>query len=461
MRRSVLRRVGLVVGVALALPASAASAVPATSAAGATSPPTLNGPTVARYYATVPVRGTTPQPSQAVEFYERHAGTATWSHRALRRSDASGRYATSFRETADTQYFVRSAGADSPTRTTKVVKATCSTSKAIFTKLPFGASPHPSATTGDFADVTAYRNGLWAGVIYRDVTGDFYVYTLRRGHPRTVLARYRYRDTAFDPFGSVHVVGVTTSSEVVANVESTSVHTTYLSEIPNYGVYWRGRTRHYLSHAAGWKEWGAQSVTDAGEIVGYAATGRLSHPHVYVVAWSRASAHYRVIADLGYSGAPGAADRAGDIAWTSAAGYATVRTASGAVHELRSAPLTSERYESRWIYITGAGLHTFYASSNDGVYAWTVSNSTAPGPIIDSGLVSGWDGGNTFVDIVGRRGDLVVDLDRPWLITARGARVRMPAELAPSNAPTRVITDGGRVAFTSARDHRVHIMTCR
>lgn len=445
---------------AAAVVTSALTGTAGPAGASATAP-TVTAAATVRYYAVVAVSGTTPAPSEAVEFYSRHVGTTTWAHRALRPSGADARFATAFRETADTQFYVRSAGASSPVRTTRVVRATCSSTGPIFKALPFEASPTLNGrASGDFADVSAYRNGLWAGVMFQDFTGDFYVYTLRRGHPKTILARYRYRGIPFYPSGSVAIKGITPTNDVVAAVESTHGSAYALVDVPTYGVYWAGRTRHYLSHARSWIEWMPNSVTDSGEIVGYAATGRLSHEHRYVVAWSRASAHYRVIADLGYSGAGGIADRAGDIAWTAASGYAVVRTASGRVHELRSAPLTAERYESQWIYVTGAGLHTFYASDNPGVHAWTVSDALPPGPLVETGLVSGWDSGNTFVDAVGRRGDLVVDLAHPWLVTARGARVRMPAELYPDNSPTRVITDGGRIAYTSARDHRVHIMTC-
>jgi hypothetical protein len=91
---------------------------------------------------------------------------------------------------------------------------------------------------------------------------------------------------------------------------------------------------------------------------------------------------------------------------------------------------------------------------------FALAKGTPAGPVLGR-LVDRAEG--YTLTSVGRNGTLLENIDakRAYLVTPRGARARVPSLSFRGYVAQGAIASGGRLAFTSKKDGRIHFMTCR
>jgi hypothetical protein len=419
----------------------------------ASAAPTINGPTVAAYYATVHLTGTTPEPNQAVVIYGRWAGQTGYAAVRTVRSRADGTFGVTYPALATRTYYARAGERNSAIRTTSLPQATCTVSRPAFGRLPFQHGNPAPAPSDAFSALTATRKGVWAGYAFLGYPQEWAVISWERGDRNaTVLARFRAGSGTYYPnaHGNIDVAGVTPSGAVVA-----AVRTRNSSQNTTGFAWFHGRTYH-LPKRAGWKSVHPNAVTDQGHILGWVrsvATGRSMY---YLVDWPRLDKPGVPLLRLPRGGAQTmTVDGLGDVAYALPDGTARIRLRSGPVRELVSG---GDQYT--YVY-DAAGRYLYGRDSRNVVVRWDLAVPPATGPVSTAVSVAG----GSWVSAASSRGDLLVERyfnsDREVLRTAWGARVVTPKQLAPYGWAGQAIAEHGVVAFTAARDGLVHFLRCR
>ena len=446
------RRILLAAAVGAGSLAAGWTAAPATAATA----PTLTAPSTVAYYTNVAISGTTPKPNQHVLVYLK---TAAGSYHAVRdlHSDASRHFATKIRAGAQLFAFARAGSVNSAVRTIRIRTASCTTSR-VFAALPFPASPRPEDY--DFAEATATYNGAVAGSMYQSHTSTLRVYERLKGHNPTILGTYRYLNTPFAVPGSTHVVAITKANAVVAAIQDPRYHPKDLVDALVRGEYWLKGRSHLLRHSTSWTSWVPVAVSDTGQVAGWVSTGHGSSRKYYAALWPSLTAKPKVLGQISTEGQV-IGDGAGDVAWQSTNGYGYVRTRDGVAHRLSFAAAVGgdDAWEFTWL---AASKTAIYAHTQTATVAFRFGNTTPGGPVAGVAVA-----GSPDLLQVGPDGSLLLgDLWHPYLITAAGARVSLPAtyhtlEDQPAETPGWSISSAGSVTYTAATDKRVHVLTCR
>ena len=440
---------GLVAGVS-------AVVVPGGGASASTTVPTLAAPASATYYSTVTLTGSTSRPGEAVDVLFRAAGTKTYVARRHLTADA-GRHWSATYTALSTQYVAaRAAGVNSTVHVIRVPTAHCTVSRAAFTTLPI---PRQDAgKKSNVAEFSATRGTTWAGTVYDAFASSLALVTWKSGSPH-VLARYTYRSTPFEQSRSVRAVGFTPKLALVANVQDPARKVRNFADAPLRAYYWYRGVRHTMSHGS-WSAWAATGVSDAGRVVGWAATGSYPHQRFSVITWPHAGDRYQVVASVGGAQPTPVIDARGDLAWTDGTGQATLRTVEGATHPLLARPYPGAEWSSDGIEVGGASSDAFYAAGQSGLLRWFVHPELANGAVMHGAAIAGPSA--NIVDAVGRQNSVTTGLPTVYLRTASGAYVRTPAQqrVDDVSSATNAINNHGTLAFTAKSDHRVHFLRC-
>ena len=323
--------------------------------------------------------------------------------------------------------------------------------------LPFKASPRdPGNPVYDFMQFTTTRNSTYAGIAYRSASSDFYLVTRASGKKLVLLRKVHYPYAHATP-NAVTAMGFTPNMSLVVAVQNPSYRPTGVAFGSYKGLYYSGRTAHYLAANKGWISYMPTSVSTAGRVTGWAATGSPTRPHYYVVTWAGVTSKPVVLADVGSVHPSVLMTGNGDIAWQRPDGYSVVRKADGSVHELN----VGSHAASAGIWPAAASKDAFYAAATNGVFRWTVSGKTPSGVAVQGSRLTTGSSAASWIDTAGQRGDMIIGQKTAVLRLADGRQVRMPAQALPASAQARTISASGTVAFTSAKGRRVHFMSCR
>lgn len=315
----------------------------------------------------------------------------------------------------------------------------CAVGPAAF-RNPFGTHL-PNAWTA----LQHSQRGVWTGSAY-DGIGDFKVLAWRRGHRVQVLDERSYRNITYG-IGSVRTVGVTAAGAVVANLQARTAGRMWTF------AYLHGR-RFQLAAPKSWRDMAALAVTRSGEIVGY---GIVKPWHYILVTWHDIHAQPQVLGIVGTRmlSSP-LADQHGDIAWSTQNRNAVtrfhVRLASGAIRTL-----TTDFPDSGGNLGAAAGSQ-IYASVDRHVVRWDLANAPSSGPIPARTLAA--IPGATGVDTAGPNGAVIWGADHRTLQVGNRAPVAIPHEYYSDGPVGEAISPYNVVAYTSANDRLVHLMTC-
>jgi len=417
------------------------------SASFAGTPPTITGPDVAPYYASVTLNGTTAAPNQTVVIYYKAGDATRYTARWTLHSDAAARFHKSYRIQRAGSYYARSGGLNSATHSIRLPSVACSVSRPLFRHLPISPEAYyPHNPT--FTSLTATRDGVWGGVEVDTRSGRFAVLRWKAGARRpTTLAIYKYFEYEPTPGGaSVDVVGISSTGAVVARVQRRDSPPDGSRE---FGRVWIGKQAHPLRRAS--QSW--ISVTPVGvalddSIYGWINAATVRHPDYKVVRWAPDGTHPHVLADTADQLPFSVVDGAGDVSYEVGA-TTFVRLASGVVFQLPGTKPNDLVYT-----LVGGVRHLMFGGGDQGVIRWRVGltvRRTLLAPRSHNGLRAAGPHGEIVTGLFfrGKRG--------VHFRTARGAWMRFPDLAIVSGF---AINWRGAVAYTSAKDHLVHLLRC-
>lgn len=446
-----MKRVVAFAACAIALAATFTS--PASQAGTA---PTITGPAVARYYSTVHLAGTTPQPSQPVTIFARWANQSRFTVLRRLHSDATGSFAIDYLARGNRAYYARAGGLKSTIQRTSLPPLACTVSGPAFRRYPVGNdvnSTPPLTSASRYAAFTATRNGVWAGYAYLQYPLQFAAIRWQPGQRHaTVLARFHPGSGILEPYahGNIDVAGITPRGAIVASVrehDRNFIRTGY--------VWFHGHT-HRLVARKNWTSVSPAAVTTNGRIIGSVHAVHDGRRVTYVVEWPRWSAPPQRLFELPRVSEAIVVDARGDVAYSDPQGQATVRLRSGETRHLLglSGPLNID-------YIYAAAGTDFYGEDNDGyTVRWNLAALPTSGPIPPEGRVAG----RNNVRFADARGDFVIDRApnsyRQRFITAGGAMTLTPKQAGDTGWAGQAINPWGKLAFTSKADGLPHFLRC-
>jgi hypothetical protein len=329
--------------------------------------------------------------------------------------------------------------------TSAAVPRGCSLSGPLF------ANPYSGVVGFNDLHATAlrvYQRGLWLGIA-SDGGGRLRLLTWRRGHGVRTLAARRITGAPYGLGYSVQPIGVTPAGAVVANMQDDNSRT--LRPFAYVGGH------HFLLHSAStWRAATALAVTDDGRILGYSTIGRGEHLRYQLAVWRGIHAHPLLRRTVAPNGLP-IADQAGDFAWVtvdpnSADFTFHVRSPSGQLRVLDFGRNYGGGFEP------SAG-HDLFTTINDGIMRFD-SVAAGAGPL--RGQVVARSRNQMQVLAAGQNGDFLDGNFRFHLASpARGVVVPGSFQGGDFAPPPAAIGPSHRLAFTSRRDHLVHLLTCR
>jgi hypothetical protein len=256
----------------------------------------------------------------------------------------------------------------------------------------------------------------------------------------------------FSPSGTytADAVGVTPGGAIVADVMGAlgRRHWAY--------AYLHGH-RYQLKTPRSWSTVTLLTVTNSGQIIGYGLTGPRNRPTYHLVSWATIHASPKALMSLPPRTRSVVADQDGDIAWSYASPWwryiQRVRLPSGVIRTL--APGDGDTSD----FALASGSRVF-AQDGGGVEAWDIHRAaTTAGPIPGRKLTAG----KAYLDdpdAAGPDGAVVWGGDHRSVLYPSNRGYRIPGEYYADGPVGETITSDGRVAFTAAKDHLIHILTC-
>lgn len=437
-----------------------------TPSVGAATPPTLTGPTVAGYYDSVVLNGTTPLPSEQVDVYAKGASTgATYAVVRHLTSDGAGHFTVSFRETTTITLYARAGGTNSATHMTQLRTATCTVSKPAFTKLPI-TDPAADAEFPDFAAFTANRGSTWAGVSVSVSGARFGIIQYTAGHSAKLLFAFRRYNGSYEPAapGSVYVSAITPHGYLSVTVQE--VQTSL--EDDRFAAYtYRSGALHSVARSGAWQSIHLVGVGASGHLVGWVRAGTVANPKFAVVEWWETGTHYHYLTAYQTTEPFPIVDPAGDVSYLRDDGYYVVRVAeTGRLYPIPALPRPADG--NVFPTVAAPTGRVLYGTSDGQLAHWTIGPAGVSAPTQLSAALSGKN--THWASLAGPGGELVDGYfgsspNPQHLLTANRAYVQVPlqvnADSAVSGRPGSVLDASGTLAFTAGGDHLPHFLSCR
>jgi hypothetical protein len=329
-----------------------------------------------------------------------------------------------------------------------VAAAGCTLSKPLF------ANPYSRGDSSAYAALTTFQHARWAGYVSNGF-GDIKVITWRPGRRPTALALRRFRGVEFYERSAVQPVGITPTGAVIANMQDDR------SRRSRPFAYPPGR--HVELHVlSAWRSVRVLAVTEDGHILGYGnLSNRPMHPRYQLSVWRgiHAAPHVvRTVVGAPYS--PPVADRRGDFGWVVDEPTTTLLQARLASGEVRTLDPGFANHGSTLEGGSGPFLFARTAATDTRILRWNTAGAGPTGPLHPQ--VVAHASGQDRVIAVGAGGAAVFGWSQ-GLRYSPGAPPSMPVPGAMQTADGPVaaaVGPGGEVAFTRARDHLVHFLTC-